>query len=506
MSDVQFNRENPFSRVFAADQERQDQELSRQAARDASAQSIEASRQNMAAQRQSMQVQQENQAEARRQRELEQATQRAAGQAAIQEAAPITRVMARPQAGPTQPIPGQTGIESMPASLPDVQETQVIRPAARNREAITTMANAGAGKAALDMAQKQRARSDAVDDKFFQRLGAAKSPADVDALAAWYKANGGTLPDAILADKQAMTKLQQVSEIASKFKLPRGKVTELMRQALTEGGMGSLADAIPEDGEEEFEPHGQPYAVEGDKLEILDKKGGRHELGVKAAAKTGKPATETATIRNQKYRAEVMKNAGINPVLADLMSVTPGILITPAMVAQQTRFLINASRDPYGRKPPMSQEEATAKANAMLQGVQAKLFPANSGGPSSPAADSTPTPADRVAPGQVRAGDRIRIFEEELAAERAREPRGNTPEEKAADEARKQANIASLSRELAQMGAPVTPPPGVPAAAAPPAAQMPPARALANLKPGVITKFTNGQKWTIKNGQPARVE
>jgi hypothetical protein len=44
---------------------------------------------------------------------------------------------------------------------------------------------------------------------------------------------------------------------------------------------------------------------------------------------------------------------------------------------------------------------------------------------------------------------------------------------------------------------------GTPTSAEPP--RLPP-QAVSQLKEGVVTKFANGQQWTLRNGQPTQVK
>ena len=57
------------------------------------------------------------------------------------------------------------------------------------------------------------------------------------------------------------------------------------------------------------------------------------------------------------------------------------------------------------------------------------------------------------------------------------------------------------------IGAPVTTPQDEPNPTAPvtPGEAQLPARAIAQLREGEITEFSNGQRWTLRNGQPVRV-
>lgn len=493
MADVQFNRENPFINSFARDQERQDIEATRGQERDA--------------RDQQMQAQAENQTELRRQRTQTVAADKAYGEAAVQQVAPITQVVARPQPGPVQPNPDATSIESMPTGLPDRQETVTVRPASRSSAAVTNLAKAGAGKAAYELATADRKRSDDLDDKFIARLGGAKNPGDIDIAVNWYRQNGGTIPDNLLENKHMWAEVGGVAQAAKAAGLKGAKMGPIIKSIFDKHGRQDLAEAVPEPNEEDFTPHGSPFIAGDGTYHIMDTNGNEHVLDSKAGARPGKDGAgggDTASVRTMKYKEKVLIDAGVDPTIARQMSLGGNLSITPAMVMQQARAVVNASKDIMG-KPTITMEAAQAQASKSLQDaqrtVQRTVTP-----PETPGAPAAPAGAR---PGQVRAGDRVRILQEELKAESARPV--STPE----DVQRKQSNIDSLSRELAALNVPAAPvgpqaaptAPAVPASPAPAAqATAPPQRALASLKPGVVTTFANGQKWTIKNGQPMQVQ
>lgn len=224
MADVQFVRENPFINSFARDQERQDIEATRGQERAARDQSMQATAQQM-------QSNQENQAELRRQRTQTQAVDRAYGDAAVARVAPVLPV-ARPQAGPVQPIEGKTGLDAMPAGLPDRMDATNARPAAPSAPFVNILARTpGGGKAAYDAANTSEQQQNALHEKLWKDFHSSQTLEEARFNANRLKSANVAIPDEVVNNNGKLAELVNIAKATAH--LPEDQRGEAMRPALT---------------------------------------------------------------------------------------------------------------------------------------------------------------------------------------------------------------------------------------------------------------------------------
>lgn len=468
---VDFVRENPFARVWAEGDERD----RRNAATD---QQIRASEQHIRASEESMRV-------AREQRDQAHAVDAALGQAATGLANPLERVTARQ-------VPDWNAAITLPETpamaTENVRET--VRRGLPNSNVITQLAGVkGGGKAAYELAAAGRKQEHAADDKFFELLGKAGTPGDLDIVVEWGKRNGINLPDHVVQNKRVMAELQSIAKTAQQFRIPREKSAELMRAALEKAGMGGIADAIPYGQDENDAPHGQPFNLTAGGMGYLTKDGRLVKIDETIAPKAGGGAggQSTAMIRN----AEWMVKNGIAANPNDAFNQLNAAKGSPERRAALLIRLRNMKdpRDIMGTTPLYKTD---AEANAALNQMLAMTTPA----PAAPAAPQLPFAAPPAsANGETVVGPSAMTADTMASIRRDMAANGDT-------EAR--VNLESTSQPGVRVQGNVSAAP--PAAAPRPAAGMPPPQVVAKLREGVTTRFANGQKWTLKNGQPVQVQ
>lgn len=475
---VDFVRENPFARVWAEGDERD-----RRAA--ATDQQIRASEQHIRATEAALR---DREAERARQRTVNQA----AGDAAVAMANPLERVTARQV--PDMGMTGMTGgldQQDIPRTTETTRET--VRRALPSQTAIAALAKGGAGTEALRLATGESQRLQQADDKFFELLGKVTTPGDLDIAVEWGRRNGINLPDQIVQNKRVMAELQSIAKAAAQFRLPREKSAELMRGALEKAGMGGIADAIPYGQDENDAPHGQPFNLTGGGMGYLTKDGRLVKVDETMAPKGGAGGSQsTAMIRN----AEWMVKNGIAANPNDAFNQLNAAKGSPERRAALLIRLRNMKdpRDIMGTTPLYKTD---AEANAALNQMLAMTTPA----PAAAAAPQLPFAAPPAsANGETVVGPSAMTADTMASIRRDMAANGDT-------EAR--VNLESTSqpgvRVQGTIGATPTPRPAQPPAPAAGAATIPPAAA-AKLREEVITRFSNGQKWTLKNGQPVQVQ
>jgi len=478
MADVRFITDNPFMRAWASGDERDRVEADSAQMREQRRQQIEASRTQLAA--------------AAEERARRKTVEQASGQAAITLANPLERVVARQR--PDMSLTGMTGgLDEQDVPRVTEQTTETVRPALRSRDAITAMAKGGAGVQALELARSEAKSRDAADDKFFDLLGKATDPAGVDVVVEWGRRNGVSLPEPVVQNKRVMAELASIAKTASQYKLPKEKAAELMRAALTKAGFTTLADAIPEGGQEDDTPHGQPFNLQGGGMGYLTKDGRvvkieetmapRNPGGAGSGSGSG---AESKTIQAMRWKAKAYIGIGIDPSLADAFAANPSLMTTPAAIAKQARFIVETSKDIMG-KPTKAPDVAMAEARQQLQAAQGMLFQP----PQSAPAPAAVPPV--VGPDALDATSRAAI-------ERDMRANGDTSAS---------INLQPANQPGTRIQGTITAPATAPAAAPLPRPAAPsaiPPQAVARLREGVTTRFANGQKWTLKNGQPVQVQ
>jgi hypothetical protein len=467
---VDFVRENPFARVWAEGDERD----RRNAATD---QQMRASEQQIRASEAAMR---DREAERARTRTVNQA----AGDAAVAMANPLERVTARE-------VPDWNAAINLPETPPMATETtrETVRRALPSQAAIATLAKGGAGTEALRLATGEAAKVESADDKFFEMLGKAATPGDLDITVEWGRRNGINLPDQVVQNKRVMAELQSIAKTASQFKIPREKSAELMRAALEKAGMGSIADAIPYGQDENDAPHGQPFNLTAGGMGYLTKDGRLVKIDETIAPKAGGAGgggQSTAMIRN----AEWMVKNGIAANPNDAFNQLNAAKGSPERRAALLIRLRNMKdpRDIMGTTPLYKTD---AEANAALNNMLAMTGPA----PAAPQLPIAAPPAtangSTVVGPSAMTGDTMASIRRDMAANGDTEARVNL-ESTSQPGVRVQGNVSAA-------------PSAAPPAPRPASTALPP-QAAAKLREGVTTRFANGQKWTLKNGQPVQVQ
>ena len=196
---------------------------------------------------------------------------------------------------------------------------------------------------------------------------------------------------------------------------------------------------------------------------------------------------ESKTIQAMRWKAKAYIGIGIDPSLADAFAANPSLMTTPAAIAKQARFIVETSKDIMG-KPTKAPDVAMAEARQQLQNAQGVVVPAAVPPTAAPAAPAGPTV---VGPGALEAST-MSAIQRDMAANGIGQAG---------------LNLESDSQPGVRVRGTVTAPGAAPAAAArasTPATSIPP-QAAAKLREGVTTRFSNGQKWTLRNGQPVQV-